>query len=201
VGYYYLIPQLSFLIYGQTPPMSPEEFKELAVPQLNKHDAALLGLISLDPLAQTAGEEGAGPGGLAKVQRTGAAFIDGWNEWERALRLNLAKFRAAKLKREAPLADAPNDLTDAVSAAWKAVQEPSPLEGEEAINRARWNAIDALTENGSYFSRDTVFAYLLKLMILKRKNSFQAQTGFTEYKSLYASILEQSGTISAGDSK
>jgi hypothetical protein len=51
------------------------------------------------------------------------------------------------------------------------------------------------------FDRSTIYAYLLKLMILERRASFKTEIGFTEYKSLYASILEsaQSGVSPAGE--
>jgi len=187
--YYYLVPQLPYLIFGQTPPMSPEAFRELAMPLMDEQDAALLDLlgVGLNP-----------PPGDAPS--CGSDFIDKWREWERILRLNLVKHRAAKLKREAPAAEPPVLPSGAVSAAAKAVQE-SPLEGEITIDKARWSAIDTLLEGSGSFDRNAVFAYMLKLIILNRQALFQTERGFSEYKSLYASILEQSGKLTAGESK
>jgi len=186
--YYYLVPQLPYLVFGQAPPMSPEAFRELALTLLDAEDAALLDMIGLglkppiDPVS------------------SGSDFIDKWREWERILRLNLVKHRAGKLKREAPASDPPVLPSDAATAAAKAMQE-SPLEGEVIIDKARWHAIDTLLEGSGPFDRNVVFAYMLKLIILNRQSLFQAERGFSEYKSLYASILEQSGKLSAGESK
>jgi len=189
--YYYLVPQLPYLVFGQTPPMTPEAFRELATPLLDGCDAALLDALGsgLKP-----------PSGAAAEVSSGSDFIDGWREWERILRLNLVKYRGAKLKREAPATEPPVLPSDAVSAASKAAQE-SPLEGELTIDRARWHAIDTLLEGSGPFDRNVVFAYLLKLIILNRQALFQTERGFSEYKSLYASILEKSGNLSAGDNK
>jgi hypothetical protein len=75
----------------------------------------------------------------------------------------------------------------------------SPLEAEALLDRARWSAIERF-QGIPYFDRNTVFAYLLKLLILERSASFKVDTGFAEYKSLYASILERVRP-GAGESK
>jgi hypothetical protein len=180
--------------------MSSEEFRELAMPLLSEQDAAFLDLIGFDPQLPVPNEKNPKPSYAEAIPSCGCDFIDNWRDWERTLRLNLAKLRFAKLKRQgaAPV-EAPAYPSDAAATATKALQE-SPLEGENLINKARWSAIDNMQGN-DYFDRNTVFAYLLKIMILERQASFQTETGFTEYKSLYASILEQSGTLSAGESK
>jgi hypothetical protein len=181
--------------------MSPEAFKELARPLLNTSDTALLDMVSLDPRPSQA--DGGHPY-ADSAPPSGSDFIDKWREWERVLRLNLAKHRALKAKREgAVTVEPPVVPADAPAAALRAVAVmESPLEAEMLLNKARWNAIDVL-QGIDYFDRNIVFAYLLKLFILQRHDSFQAETGFSEYKSLYASILEsaQTGTSRAGESK
>jgi len=189
--YYYLVPQLPYLVFGQTPPMSPEAFRDLVMPLMDEQDAAMFDMIglSLKP-----------PIGNAADVSSGSDFIDKWREWERILRLNLVKHRSGKLKRETPSAEPPVIPSDAASAAAKAVQE-TPLDGEITIDKARWNAIDNLVAGSGLFDRNVVFAYMLKLIILNRQALFQTERGFSEYKSLYASILEKSGNLSAGESK
>jgi len=189
--YYYLVPQLPYLVFGQTPPMSPSAFRDMAMPLMEEQDAALLDTLGLG-LKPPVGDAAGVP--------SGSEFIDNWRDWERILRLNLVKHRAGKLKREAPSAEPPVIPSDAASAAAKAVQE-TPLEGEITIDKARWNAIDNFVAGSGLFDRDVVFAYMLKLIILNRQSLFQTEKGFSEYKSLYASILEQSGNLSAGESK
>ena len=192
--YYYFVPQLSHLIYGQAPPMSSEEFKALAVTLLSDEDAALISMLSLDPQPLDSQEDSSIPSYAQVITPSGSDFIDGWREWERSLRLNLAKYRYAKLKRQGGTApvDAPNFPAEAVATATKAVQE-SPLEGEIIIDKARWSAIEAL-QGTDHFYRNTVFAYYLKLIILERYALFETETGFSEYKLLYTSILESANT-------
>jgi len=187
--YYYFVPQLPYLVFGQPPPMSPDAFRELALTLLDAQDSALL-----DKLGSALNPP------LDEGDSSGSVFIDKWREWERILRLNLVKHRAGKLKREAPASDPPVLPSDAAAAAAKAAQE-TPLEGEIIIDKARWHAIDTLLENSGPFDQDVVFAYMLKLIILNRQALFETERGFSEYKSLYASILEQSGKLTAGESK
>jgi len=76
------------------------------------------------------------------------------------------------------------------------------------LDKARWSAIESL-QGVEYFDRNTIFAYLLKLLILERRSAMQPETGFSEYKSLYASIMDgvnvfdgvQTGVSPAGESK
>jgi hypothetical protein len=209
-SYYYLAAQLPDLVYGQGAPMSSAAFLDLAGRLLDKEDSGLLDKLSLDP-----GNPGADPSRPAYEESaapTGCDFIDKWREWERALRLNLARNRALHLKREgdSPV-DPPAYPLDAAAAALKAgisaggspgAPEESPLEAEIALDKARWDAIEYL-KGITYFSRDTIYAYYLKLLLLERRESFNTEAGFAEYKSLYASILEraQQGMSPAGESK
>jgi hypothetical protein len=171
--------------------MSSQAFKELARTHISNRDAALMDLVTLEPRTTR--------------KKSGSRFIDRWWEWEWVLRLNLAKARFAKLKREgtAPV-EPPAYLHEITTVAARAVAvTESPLEGEIILNKARWETIDSL-QGLVYFSSNTIFAYLLKLLILERHAVFQqTETGFSEYKSLYASILEsaQSGVSSAGVSQ
>ena len=179
MAYYYLIAQLPNLVYEQKPLISSQEFKELAKSLISKSDFDLLEGLSL---------------GL-KDKKTGCRFIDGWQEWERDLRMNLAKQRAIKLKRELP--PEPVFHMDIAAVATKAVDEHSPLEGEIMLDKVRWHAIEDLAGN-DHFNRNTIFAYYLKLLLIERRMSFNVDKGFSEYKSLYASIVE-SGQESRGE--
>jgi len=126
-------------------------------------------------------------------------FIKDWRDWERALRLNLAKERALKLKKDVKVTDIPFFPQEAAITAVKAVDEQSPLDGEVLLDKARWNAIDTIAGN-DYYSINTIYAYYLKLLLLERRQVFDAEKGFTEYKSLYADILE-SAQNSPGEPK
>ncbi|MDR2314264.1 MAG: hypothetical protein LBE02_06990 [Spirochaetaceae bacterium] len=181
MAYYYLVAQLPSLIYGQGAPMSAARFRELALQALSPEDAAFLGFFTLNPFA-------APPAGIPG----GCDFLDKWREYEAALRLNLAKYRGAKIKREAP-ADIPDYPADAAAAAKAAAALDSPLEAELFLDESRWRAID-LFQGLDYFDRNTVYAYLLKLLLLERRACFKAEEGFAEYKGLYAAVMGAAGS-------
>jgi hypothetical protein len=191
--YYYLIAQLPYLNYGQAAPITLSRFRELCRENLTAGDLALLDLCSLDPdpiKAELPPEErGVSYGELPP--ETSSVFINRWREWERALRLNLAKLRSQQLKRDAGAADPPDMFADAQAAAKAAFDMESPLEAELSLDKARWDAIEDI-QGMAYFHRDNIFAYLLKLLLLERRASFKTEEGFMEYQSLYASIMESS---------
>jgi hypothetical protein len=191
--YYFLTAQLPYLSYGQGAPITLSRFKELCRENLSAGDLALLELCSLDPdpVNPDAAPEEQGPAYAAPPRESSSAFINHWREWERALRLNLAKLRGQRLKREAGLVDPPDMFVEAQTAAKAAFAMDSPLEAELYLDKARWEAIEEF-QGIAYFHRDNIFAYLLKLLLLERRASFKAEEGFMEYQSLYASIMESS---------
>jgi hypothetical protein len=79
-----------------------------------------------------------------------------------------------------------------VAAAKQAFGVDSPLEAELILDKARWNAIEAFHGIG-YFTENMIYAYLLKLKLMERRQAFNTEEGFAEYKTLYASILEDAG--------
>ena len=189
-SYYYLIAQLPFLTYGQQAPMSSQAFKDLVIPGLGHDDSRSLSMCNLAVVSANRLEE-TDPLGTKITSQ----FVRNWFEWEDALRLNLAKIRSQKFKREntdQKFQDAPEYPADAAAAAKTAAAMDSPLEAELFLDRARWNAIDSFG-GIDYFNENTIFAYHLKLQIMERGEAFNMEEGFTEYKTLYASILENAG--------
>jgi len=166
--------------------MSSEAFRDLCRGLLDPADAKLLDTLGIDPVPQKADV----PSYAEYAARSGCEFIDCWRDWERALRLSLARHRSIKSKREgASPVDPPILPADAVSVAVKAVVgTENPLDAEILIDKARWNTIE-ISLSGDYFDRNTVFAYYLKLLLLERHELFQTEAGFNEYNSLYSSIL------------
>jgi hypothetical protein len=178
---------------------------------MNSSDTALLDLCTLDPdppgfVPDEAGTRPAsfgtappGPSYGEPPPGTSSAFIDQWRTWERALRLNLARYRAQRVKREgtAP-AEAPEYPANAAAAAKTAAAMESPLEAELFLDKSRWDAIEAF-QGLDYFGRNTIYAYLLKLLLMERRAAFRTEEGFREYKGLYASILETAGRASTSN--
>jgi len=194
--YYYLMAQLPYLMYDKKPPMSSEKFKELAYSQLTRNDASFLKYLSLDVKIDIGSSDTDAAGTSI---RTGCEFVDRWNEWERTLRLNLARHRSLRLYPNEETIDPPVVPDDAYAAsALVFTQDGSPLDGEILLDKARWNAIDLMT-GSDYFHENNVYAYYLKLLILERRELFEAEKGFSEYKSLYAQIFERSHQADSGN--
>ncbi|MCL2380421.1 MAG: DUF2764 domain-containing protein [Treponema sp.] len=187
-SYYYLAAQLPYLIYGQNVPMSSGAFKKLAGEHMDSSAAAVLDHCTLDicPAQSALPDE---PGETCPAAPASSSVVSKWKEWERTLRLNLAKNRAKKLKREGGFqAEVPDYPYDAAVAARAALAFESPLEAELYLDKARWDAIEGFQGLDS-FSESAIYAYLLKLLLMERRMAFNTEEGYTEYKGLYAAIL------------
>jgi len=172
-SYYYLAAQLPYLVYGQPLPMSAAAFKALAADAMSAADAASLDDCTLDH---------------ELPRKSSSEFINRWKEWERVLRLNLARGRNQKLKREGGAVEAPDYPADAAAVAKAALAMESPLEAELFLDKARWDVIESF-QGISTFSEDAMYAYLLKLLLMERRAAFKADEGLKEYKALYAAIV------------
>jgi hypothetical protein len=173
--------------------MPSSAFKELAKGAMGKAEGAALDFCVLGI-----------PGGAANRQAA-PEFVRNWLDWEEALRLNLARLRAQKLRRDSSQnAEAPEYPAEAVNAAKAALALESPLEAEIFLDKARWAAVESF-QGIDAFSENAVYAYLLKLLLMERRQAFKTEEGFSEYKALYASILEKadksSDQISIGEPK
>jgi hypothetical protein len=164
--------------------MTADAFITLAGEHLTSGDAELLARCRLGVQGRDAPPE------------TPSAFINNWLRRERTVALNLAKLRAAKLKREGALeAPAYDPLAETQAKAAAAME--SPLEAELFLDKCRWDAVEAATGLGT-FGVNKVFAYLLKLRLLERQSLFNTEEGFAEYKAVYAGIMDNAPK--AGDS-
>jgi hypothetical protein len=198
MAYYYLAAQLPSLRYGEAAPMSSAAFRELARTSLESADAVWLDACAFGGAGAAAGASPA----AGAVAATGAAvgaeqsdmpeFFRRWKEWEEVLRLNLARARAAKARRELALT-VPDYPADAAAAAKTAAAMDSPLEAEIFLDQARWKALEEF-QGIDYFSRNTIYAYLLKLLLLERRACFKLEEGRAQYKGLYASVMEAAGS-------
>jgi hypothetical protein len=174
-NYYFLISSLPYIRYEDKPPMSSEEFKTACASLLSSSDAALLQYCCYNPKVA-----------VETVQTTGSAFVDFHLLRERTLNLNLAFLRSAKLKRPIP-GEPPHDVPRAEAVAKAAFEMEDPLEAELYIDRNRWGALDDVAGT-NYFGVNNVFAYLLKLQLLERKQHLDTIKGFVVYQELYEAI-------------
>lgn len=183
-NYYYFVATLPSVTYGDAPPKSSKEFREECAYHLAPRDAALLRYCCYDAAVTVA------------ARSTGSAFLDALLARERTLLLNLAHLRAARLKRSLP-EEPPHDASGAETVAKTAFEMDDPLEAEVFLDRGRWDAIDALA-GLDLFSVNMVYAYLLKLQLLERRQRFDTERGFAGYKELYDTILDEYNEGSEG---
>ena len=176
--------------------MSSDAFKALARDAMSSGDAAALDYCTLDPDPEQPDSKGSAY--AEPASRTPSAFINRWKEWERTLRLNLAKGRTQKYKREGGITDlvtdAPEHPADAAGTAKTALAIDSPLDAEIFLDKARWNVIENFQGINS-FSENAMYAYLLKLLLMERKAAFNNNEGLTEYERLYAAILDSNTQV------
>lgn len=127
---------------------------------------------------------------INKNQETKCDFLNEWYLWECSLRNELVKLRAANIgESEKYIVECPI-ISSQVGIAAEAVEQESPLIGEDILNKARWAAIDEL-ETGHYFDIEKLISYYLKLQILERKGKFDQEIGFTKYKEIYEKIIKR----------
>jgi hypothetical protein len=174
--YYYFVSTLPSIDYGDMPPMSSEEFRAQCLDQLHEADAELIRYCYYNPLLA-----------IETVKSTGSEFIDCLMARERTLVLNLAYLRAGKLKRPSP-GDPPHDVPRAEAVAKAVFEMDDPLEAAIFIDKSRWEALDDMLGLDP-FGVNNVFAYLMKLQLLERRQCFDAEVGAVKFKELYDSIL------------
>lgn len=189
--YYYLIAQLPSLNYNQPAPMSSADFRALCREHLSGADFALLERCALGFPAATADADAGSP-------VLSSPFVNGWLRHEHSLALGLARERAVRLGRDVSksafnTADGGFEIDSLVKAA---LAIGNPLEAELFLDKARWDTAEAL-QKAAYFGVNAVFAYMLKLLLIERRSSFMPKAGFAEYRTLYASIMENAPSAGA----
>lgn len=172
-AYYYLMAQLPALVPGRAPLMGSTQFLELCEQLLPPKEYALFSSLSLIPQA----------GDTHPVSLTRA-----WYRYEISLRTQLAVLRAQRLSRPVPVVEGDTDLRSQADAR-SAMALESPLEAELFLIDRRVAFLDEL-QGSSWFDCGSAAAYLLKTMLLERRALFREEEGFSEYKRIYAAIME-----------
>ncbi|QTQ11753.1 DUF2764 family protein [Treponema parvum] len=173
---YYLVAQLPDVVSAvdkQSLPITEEYFRELCSRFLDEKSLNILKALSLVPPRDEI--------------KTGSAFVDAWYDKERALRLALAQVRALNMKKESvPLNG--SCTGDVLQAARTAAGMDSPLSAEQYLYQYRMDVINQLSPLDT-FSTDAVFAYGLKLMLIRRIKLFNEERGKASYHTIYDRIL------------
>jgi hypothetical protein len=176
--YYYLVATLPFLFYDTEKLLPVDGLLDLCRQHVSPGHFRLLSSAATADLRPSV---------------PSCRTLDLWRGWEASMRNELARLRAKKRGFEAEqyLVDATENM-DAQQAAREAFDQESPLEAEDALNRARWTYLDGL-EVGHYFDIDKILVYALRLQILQRKALFDAQKGREMFDRIYAKITSPVG--------
>jgi len=152
--YPYLLSSLPMLHFGSRPPITMEAFMRTCRELVPQGDLAILE-------AALSGDIHLYSGSQDTLKRYASA--------ERDLRNELVRLRSVRKKQDPALYLRPGGGFDTAIhiAATNAVRNPYPLDGEKALDLARWNALDTL-EMGHFFDIDALIIYAIRLSILTR---------------------------------
>lgn len=153
--YIYLISSLSLLQFGMKPPLSFEQFLRSCTGKISDQDLSILKKVSIS------GEYPCEDVKLPTLQK--------WYIFDTALRNELVRIRAARLRRDPKEYLHHDGYTDPFIAriAINAHRNPSILEAERMLDEERWRLLDELGL-GHYFDIDFLIVYALKILILER---------------------------------
>jgi len=174
--YYYFAATLPSLTMDAPPPLSLEDYRALCREYLRATDSR-----TLEDLLDPSGPASEHP------------FVRRWREEETQLRNALVKRRAETLNRDGTEAlREQQDYDSAVEdAAANAFLQRTPLIREQALDRFRWQQIEALA-GFDPFSAESLFAYGLKLQLVERWAGIEDTEGRKKFEALVARDPESS---------
>ncbi|GEM_PF-2711760 len=113
-----------------------------------------------------------------------------YQEWEHAMRYELARLRAQKLGWGQPESRFSGlNLADTAKVIFL---KESPLEAEETLDRMRLEAVEALSQ-GVYFQWENLLSYALRLAILTRQSLRAKDSGVAQFEVNYNKITQIRG--------
>lgn len=161
--YIYLISSLPMLHLGTRTPFSYEKFLSMCETLIPGEEVSVLRRLDITA-------EEIPPGCHPALKK--------WHEFEMALKNELARIRASRKKTD-PYKYLRQDgypEPHLRQAALQAYRNPSPLDGEKAMDQERWRFLDELSQ-GHYFDSAILIIYALKLSILIKWDKIHAANG------------------------
>ncbi len=164
------------LKFGETPPWSLEDFEEAARAALTEKDFSEFQTLSLMPDAH---------------EPPPHTFGARYRAWEIGLRNRLARRRANDLgiAPEKFLREEADFFSELDAVVQSLVVHETPLGREQALDLARWKAVEQLAALHD-FDLDAVLAYKLKLALLCRAAERKAEQGMAAFETLLEKIQE-----------
>ena len=185
--YFYAIASLPMLSFGESPPLTLEEFTACCA-SLTEVDAGELLCVLEDRL-----DEATSP------------FLLTWRNADRQMRDAIAALRAGK--RNVDVAAYLKEYTGFDLSIEREVEEawtkPNPLESERMLDQCRWRLLDELALDDP-FGLSTILAFAVKLKILIRWAGLEDDKGQRRIEELIIGNLNQEGSmteIMSGEAK
>ncbi|MEW5895630.1 MAG: DUF2764 family protein [Candidatus Omnitrophota bacterium] len=159
--YYYFASTLPMINWGDPLPFPVEEFADNCRRLLSPHDASDA-MIAL---------------GLGKGEVSNG-LLKRWQRFERALKNEIAAFRAVQRQQNALTVvhgerDYDMDIAEGFGRAVKAGQ---PLEAQRILLKIQWDRLDEWSLNKD-FSIEFILTYAIKLKIMARLHAFRDEEG------------------------
>ena len=176
--YFYFLPSLPMLRWGEKPPVSRERFMALCQELLGTELASEIGTLQLLP---------------DETRKTMSPVAAAWHNFETFLRNTTGNIRRNRMRKSnAVMANHATDYLSAIEA--KRIEEilaiASPLERENALDNLRWKFLDGL-EARQTFSKGSVEIYALRLLLLEKHASRQYEAGKAAFDKLMNDGLEK----------
>ena len=163
------------LFFGESLPISREDFLGLCREQLSKQDFLQLQAARIDS---------------QDTAQADCPVIRQWRKWEVSLRNELAKLRGQeKNKDPEPYLIESEEVLGHFDLAKEAVSNTSPYEAETILYEARWNYLEDLGTN-RFFTLESLIIYYLKLQILEKLALFDREKGSENFEEIYRKIRE-----------
>ena len=171
--YFYTVASLPMLSIEQEPPITVDYFLESCKYTLKDSDYKEI-IKSIDRNAKTDNKT-----------------VLKWRTFDRSLRNELVRMRAAKMSKDADRYLHQGESTTGVfDSAREAFNAPNPKAGEDVLNLARWKFLDEM-ESSHPFDLTKLIAYYLKLKIIERKANMNEKNGTEKYKNIYNKIADK----------
>jgi hypothetical protein len=160
-NYYYLVASLPHLRFGDSPPIAAAGFLEECAKWLSAPDFEKLSRVKMGELSVRAGDP---------------ALIKEWKAFYRNLREEIAGVRRSR--KESAHEKYPPEIKSIFD-------EPNPLLMEKKFEEKKWFFLEE-KESEHHFDLEVLIIYFLKLQILERVETFDAEKG----KALFEGLSE-----------
>jgi len=181
--YYYTIATLPFFSYDAVSAIRSEDFLARCAEDMSDSAYCSLCYAKLDISDQKEDEL--------------PAFLISWYRFERELRNELVRSRAAGLGMDAAVYVRPGEGPTGIEEIVRdALGQPTPLQAEDVLNKARWRKLEEM-EVGHYFDLQRMMIIYLKLQLLERKGAFRPELGTERFEEIYADVREAVASASS----